>query len=86
MDEQLERVEQRAVLRPAIDALTDREREVLLLRFVAGKSQTEIAEVIGVSQMQVSRLVARSLAQLRTELSAEPSSRARDRAPRGPVG
>jgi RNA polymerase sigma-B factor len=85
VDEQLERVEQRAVLRPAIDALTDREREVLLLRFIVGKSQTEIAEIIGVSQMQVSRLVARSLARLRTELSAAPNPRARDRAPRGPA-
>ena len=83
VDEQLERVEQRAVLRPAINTLTDREREVLLLRFIAGKSQTEIADIIGVSQMQVSRLVARSLARLRTELA--PTPRARDQAPRGPA-
>jgi len=75
VDEQLERVEQRALLRPAISALTDREREVLLLRFIAGKSQTEIADIVGVSQMQVSRLVARSLARLRAELSAEKASR-----------
>jgi RNA polymerase sigma-B factor len=40
----------------------------LLLRFVAGKTQTEIASIVGVSQMQVSRLVARSLAQLREKL------------------
>jgi RNA polymerase sigma-B factor len=83
VDEALERVEQRALLRPAIDVLTDREREVLLLRFIAGKSQTEIADIIGVSQMQVSRLVARSLARLRTELT--PTRPAGDRAPRGPA-
>jgi len=85
VDEALERVEQRAVLRPAIDALTDREREVLLLRFIVGKSQTEIADIIGVSQMQVSRLVARSLARLRTELAPTATRPARDRAPRGPA-
>jgi len=86
VDEQLERVEQRALLRPAISALTDREREVLLLRFIAGKSQTEIADIVGVSQMQVSRLVARSLARLRAELSAEEASRpARGRERSGPA-
>jgi RNA polymerase sigma-B factor len=72
IDEQLERVEQRAVLRPAIDALSDQEREVLLLRFIAGRTQTEIAAIVGVSQMQVSRLVARGLARLRAQLSDDP--------------
>jgi RNA polymerase sigma-B factor len=71
-DERLERVEQRAVLRPAIDALSDQEREVLLLRFIAGRTQTEIAAIVGVSQMQVSRLVARGLARLRAQLSDDP--------------
>jgi RNA polymerase sigma-B factor len=74
IDEQLERVEQRAVLRPAIDALSDQEREVLLLRFIAGRTQTEIAAIVGVSQMQVSRLVARGLARLRAQLSDDPPS------------
>jgi RNA polymerase sigma-B factor len=69
IDLRLDRVEQRAVLRPAIEALPEREREILLLRFMAGKSQTEIAGIVGVSQMQVSRLVARSLARLREELT-----------------
>jgi RNA polymerase sigma-B factor len=69
LDEQLDRVEQRAVLRPALDTLPRREREVLMLRFLAGKSQTEIAQIVGVSQMQVSRLISRSLARLREELS-----------------
>ncbi len=68
-DERLDQVEQRALLRPAIATLSEQEREVLLLRFVAGKSQTEIAGLLGVSQMQVSRLVARSLTKLRRELT-----------------
>jgi len=69
LDEQLDRVEQRAVLRPALDTLPRREREVLMLRFLAGKSQTEIAQIVGVSQMQVSRLISRSLTKLREEMS-----------------
>ena len=72
LDEGFEQVEQRAMLRPAIEALPEREREILLLRFVAGKSQTEIADLVGVSQMQVSRLVTRSLAKLRIALT-EPA-------------
>ncbi|SDJ31086.1 RNA polymerase, sigma 28 subunit, SigD/FliA/WhiG [Frankineae bacterium MT45] len=68
IDDGLDRVEQRAVLRPALDRLDPQEREVLMLRFVAGRTQTEIAALVGVSQMQVSRLVSRSLAKLRGEL------------------
>jgi RNA polymerase sigma-B factor len=68
VDERFEQVERREMLRPAMEALPERERQILLLRFVAGKSQTEIATIVGVSQMQVSRLVTRSLAKLRTSL------------------
>ncbi len=67
-DAALDRVELREVLRPALEALPEREREILLLRFGASKTQSEIAEIIGVSQMQVSRLIARSLVQLRETL------------------
>jgi RNA polymerase sigma-B factor len=67
-DTGLDLVEARAVLGPVLAGLPERERRILLLRFVDGKTQTEIAEVIGISQMQVSRLVARSLAQLRNQL------------------
>jgi RNA polymerase sigma-B factor len=73
VDDRFEQVERREMLRPAMEALPDRERRILLLRFVAGKSQTEIAGIIGVSQMQVSRLVTRSLATLRAALT-EPGS------------
>jgi RNA polymerase sigma-B factor len=69
LDERFEQVERREMLRPAMEALPERERYILLLRFVAGKSQTEIATIVGVSQMQVSRLVTRSLAKLRSALT-----------------
>ncbi len=71
IDERYEQVERRAVLRPAIETLPATEREVLLLRFVANRTQTEIAALIGVSQMQVSRLVARGLNRLRDRLGAD---------------
>jgi RNA polymerase sigma-B factor len=70
-DAGLENVEMRALLRPALQTLSEREREVLMLRFVAGKTQTEIAEIVGVSQMQVSRLISRSLSDLREHLTVE---------------
>ncbi len=77
-DTELLRVELREVLRPALAALPEREQEVLLLRFGAGKSQTEIAGIVGVSQMQVSRLISRSLTRLRERLlpHGRPSRRA----------
>jgi RNA polymerase sigma-B factor len=49
----------------AISRLDTRDRRILYLRFVADLTQTEIAAQIGVSQMQVSRLLRRSLARLR---------------------
>jgi RNA polymerase sigma-B factor len=74
IDQRLTRVENREMLRPALEKLGARERWILVLRFVEGKSQTEIAKIVGVSQMQVSRLVARSLARLREELSTVKTS------------
>ena len=68
-DVDLERVELREELRPALEELSERDRQILVLRFVAGKTQTEIAAIIGVSQMQISRLISRSLDQLRERLS-----------------
>jgi RNA polymerase sigma-B factor len=70
IDEGFEQVEQRSLLREAITKLPEAEREILLLRFIANKTQTEIAAIVGVSQMQVSRLVARGLKRLRETLGA----------------
>ncbi len=55
-------------LEPMISDLSDREQEVLFLRFFEDMTQTEIAEVVGVSQMQVSRIISRSLEKLRETL------------------
>lgn len=58
----------REALRPLILALPDREQTTLALRFFEEKTQSQIAEQLGMSQMHVSRLLARILAQLRCEL------------------
>lgn len=57
--------EQRRDLSPAIQALGERDRRVLYLRFVEGLTQSEVGREIGVSQMQVSRILARILTELR---------------------
>jgi RNA polymerase sigma-B factor len=64
--------EDRATLERLMASITPREREVLRLRFVEDLTQAEIGERIGVSQMQVSRLIRQSLTRLRTSaLAAE---------------
>lgn len=67
-DLNLDQIEDREALRPLLAALPERERTVLLLRFFDSLTQTQIAERVGVSQMHVSRLLAKSLARLRDEL------------------
>ncbi len=65
-DASLEDAESRATLSPLLDQLGQRERLILHLRFFEGLTQSEIATRLGISQMHVSRLLARSVAQLRT--------------------
>ncbi|MEP7089719.1 MAG: sigma-70 family RNA polymerase sigma factor [Nocardioidaceae bacterium] len=61
-------VDARVVLAPVVRRLGERDRRILLLRFFRGLTQQEIAEDIGVTQMQVSRLLTRILRTLRSEL------------------
>ncbi|MEZ0362176.1 RNA polymerase sigma factor SigF [Mycobacterium sp. pUA109] len=68
VDAGLERIENREALRPLLNALPERERTVLVLRFFESMTQTQIAERVGISQMHVSRLLAKSLARLRDQL------------------
>jgi RNA polymerase sigma-B factor len=68
-DQEYERTEQRASLEPALDALPEREREILRMRFEDGLTQTQIAERIGISQMHVSRLIRKSLSRMRDHLA-----------------
>jgi RNA polymerase sigma-B factor len=70
-DEGLEGVEYRESLKPMLEQLPAREKKILMLRFFKNMTQSEIAAEIGISQMHVSRLLARTLAQLREKLLVE---------------
>ena len=61
----IERLLRRSSVCQALASLTDRERAIVHLRFVEERTQSEIGEVLGVSQMQVSRLLTSILARLR---------------------
>jgi len=67
-DAELELAELRVALAPALAVLSQREQRILLMRFYGNMTQSQIAERIGISQMHVSRLLARALATLRGEL------------------
>jgi RNA polymerase sigma-B factor len=68
---QLEAVD---VLRPVLADLGERELRMLQLRFVEGRSQTEIGQEIGISQMHVSRILRKILDDLRDKLAPLPTA------------
>jgi RNA polymerase sigma-B factor len=71
-DAELAEVENREAIRPLLDELGERERRILVMRFFRSMTQTQIAEQIGISQMHVSRLLARTLSALRERLETDP--------------
>lgn len=70
-DEDLAAIDDREALRPLLATLPERERRMITLRFKEKKTQAQIAELLGISQMHVSRMLERTLAQLRQGLTAE---------------
>ena len=70
-DEGLEHVEIRESIKPLLEGLGAREKRILLLRFFKNMTQSQIAEEIGVSQMHVSRLLTKTLMQLRVSLEQD---------------
>ena len=60
---------EKLTLRQAIDALPERERMVILLRFYKNLTQDRVSKVLGVSQVQVSRIERRAVAKLREALT-----------------
>jgi RNA polymerase sigma-B factor len=70
-DSALEGVEYRESLKPLLAGLPARERQIIMLRFFGNMTQSQIGERVGISQMHVSRLLTRTLAQLREGLTAE---------------
>ena len=68
-DSPIDGIEDKLLLRSAMRLLKDQQQTILKLRFDEGKTQTEIADRIGVSQMYVSRLLRRAIEDLRRELT-----------------
>lgn len=70
-DVELSLVVDRETLRPALEALEPRQRQILVMRFFGHRTQSQIAESLGISQVHVSRLLAKTLAELRESLGPE---------------
>jgi RNA polymerase sigma-B factor len=68
-------VENHSALAKAMGTLSPRDREIVQLRFVHGLTQSEIAARLGVSQMQISRLLAANLRRLRSNIDARERTR-----------
>jgi RNA polymerase sigma-B factor len=71
-DRGIQNVIDRETLRPLLAALSAPEKEILLMRFFRSMTQNDIAKELGVSQMQVSRLLTRILGRLRTHAGCDP--------------
>jgi RNA polymerase sigma-B factor len=69
-DREAEAAEARIVLAPVLRSLPARDREILYLRFFEDLTQREIGERLGVTQMQVSRLLSQILSRMRAEVAA----------------
>jgi RNA polymerase sigma-B factor len=70
-DRDLSIVIARETLRPALEALEPRQRQIVVMRFFGGRTQSQIGEALGISQVQVSRILSKTLEQLRLELADE---------------
>ena len=70
-DPGLELAAHRAELHAVINALPSRERTIVMMRFFGDRTQSQIAMQLGISQMHVSRLLARTLARLREQLAEQ---------------
>ena len=63
-----EKITDRVFLRQSLEILSERERKIIVLRYFKGKTQCEISELIGVSQVQVSRLEKKAIEKMRSLL------------------
>jgi RNA polymerase sigma-B factor len=69
LDDALEGIDNRESLRPLLAALPERDKQILLMRFFENMTQGQIASEMGISQMHVSRILTKTLAALRENLS-----------------
>jgi RNA polymerase sigma-B factor len=70
LDAGFDRAEDRVEIGRGLEALSERERRIVALRFMYGLTQREIADRVGISQMHVSRLLRRSLEQMGDRVGA----------------
>ena len=66
-DEMIEKMQ----LKSAIEKLSDRERKIIMLRYFRDMTQSEVAEVIGVSQVQISRIENKIVSEMKKQLAVE---------------
>ncbi len=78
-DRSFDDAENAQIVDQLLAGLPEREREIVRLRFYEDRSQSEIAEIVGVSQMHVSRLLRSSFEQMRTAMNEHASSASPDR-------
>ncbi len=76
IDQRYDLVALTASIAPAAKRLSERDRRVLALRFVEDRTQSEIADEVGVSQMQISRILSKALRQLASAVEDERTLRA----------
>jgi RNA polymerase sigma-B factor len=72
-DHELDLVELRMALGPALARLDEREQKIIALRFFGNQTQSAIADELGCSQMHVSRLLSRALLKLRSSMNGDTS-------------
>lgn len=84
-DHEIDAAEARLVIAPVVRTLPERDRRILYLRFCEDLTQEEIGQRLGVTQMQVSRLLARILGRLRREIGDREVSRSSGRTPGAPA-
>ncbi len=65
--DETDKIDNRVILKQAIESLDEREREIIRMRYYEDKTQTEVSEKIGVSQVQISRLEKRILRSIRKQ-------------------
>ena len=73
-DDALHHVEMRESIRPLLESLPPRERQIVVLRFFRQMSQSQIAGEVRISQVHVSRLLGRTLAELRVSIDQRGES------------
>ena len=70
-DDTEERIVDKVFIKEALGILTERERGIMIMRYFRGKTQSEIAKSIGVSQVQVSRIEKKAIDKIRHEMLDE---------------